>query len=264
MVLNCELAANQLIAQYMVAMMIDLPFNPINVAQEIEKVVVQGTRRKYYRFRAAPYYGGNATADAVGCCFLCAYCWNYLKILKPQNYGKYFSSQVVASNLLKIVRKRRFKLCRITGCEPILGESSLAHLIEVITRVLDEEKELRFILETNGLFLGLQPDLVTTLKIPRLSIRVALKGWDELSFQNITGADGRYFEYPLRGLKKMLEEGLNAWPAVMRDTFGETGIERLKVKLSSIGISTEIEVEALERYPYVLENLGKRDVALTQ
>lgn len=241
--------------------MISLPFNPINVAQETEKVVVQGGKRKYYRFRAAPYYGGIATADAVGCCFLCAYCWNYFKIIKPQNYGQFFSYQEVANKLLKIARKRSFKLCRITGCEPILGESSFAHLINVITRVLDKEKGLRFILETNGLFLGLHTDSVTRLKIPRLSIRVALKGWDELSFQAITGADRRYFEYPLHGLKKMLEEGLDAWPAVMWDTFGETGIEKIKARLLSLGINSEIEIEALERYPYVLENIDKRNIA---
>lgn len=260
--LNHEPAAERFITQCIVAIMIGLPFNPINVAQETEKAVVQGTKRKYYRFRAAPYYGGIATADAVGCCFLCAYCWNYFKIIKPQNYSKFFSSQEVASNLLKIARKRRFGLCRITGCEPILGDSSFAHLIKVITKVLDAEKGLRFILETNGLFLGLHADFVTRLKIPRLSIRVALKGWDELSFQAITGADRRYFEYPLRGLKKMLEEGLNAWPAVMWDTFGETGIEKLKVRLLRKGINREIEIEALERYPYVLENIGKREITI--
>ncbi len=237
-----------------------LPFNPVNVAQETEKAVVQGAKRKYYRFRAAPYYGGIATADAVGCCFLCAYCWNYIKIMKPQNYGRFFSPQEVADKLMKIARKRGFRLCRITGCEPVLGKSSFAHLINVITKVLDKEKGLRFILETNGLFLGLHTDSVTKLKIPRLSIRVALKGWDELSFQAITGADKRYFEYPLRGLKRMLEEGLDAWPAVMWDTFGENGIEKLKARLLSLGIDSEIEIEALEKYPYVLENIVKRNI----
>jgi uncharacterized Fe-S cluster-containing radical SAM superfamily protein len=97
--------------------MIALPFDPVNMAKETEQAVVQGTKRKYYRFRAAPYYGGIATADAVGCCFLCAYCWNCFKILKPQNYGRFYSSQQVADNLLRIVRKKGYRLCRITGCD---------------------------------------------------------------------------------------------------------------------------------------------------
>jgi uncharacterized Fe-S cluster-containing radical SAM superfamily protein len=128
--------------------------------------------------------------------------------------------------------------------------------------VIDKERQLRFILETNGLFLGLRPEFTAGLKIPGLSIRVAVKGWDELSFQNVTGAEKRYFEYPLIGLKRMLEEGLDAWPAVMRETFGKSGVEKLKAKLRAIGVNSEIEVEVLERYPYVMENLDKRKIVL--
>ncbi len=242
--------------------MIDLPFDPINRARETEMAVMQGNRRKYHRFRAAPYYGGIATADAVGCCFLCGYCWNYLKILKPQNFGKYYSPHDVADNILRIVRKKGYKRCRITGCEPILGDASFNHLIKVINRVLERQRGLTFILETNGLFLGYQPEFIKDLKFSKLAVRVAVKGWDEASFRHITGADEKYFEYPLIGLKKMQDEGLNAWPAVMWETFGEQGIEALKIRLSSMGIDSEIEVEVLEKYPYVMENIDKRKIMI--
>lgn len=242
--------------------MIDLPFDPINRARETEMAVIRGNRRKYYRFRAAPYYGGIATADAVGCCFLCGYCWNYFKILKPQNFGKFYSSQDVADNLLRIVRKRGFKRCRITGCEPILGEASFDHLIKVIDRVLDRERGLTFVLETNGLFLGYQAAFIKRLKFSKLAVRVAIKGWDEDSFRHITGADEKYFEYPLIGLKLMRQEGLNAWPAVMWEAFGEPGIESLKTRLLSMGIDSEIEIEVLEKYPYVMENIDRRKITI--
>jgi uncharacterized Fe-S cluster-containing radical SAM superfamily protein len=167
----------------------DLPFDPIKRAQEIEGIVTEGLNRKYHRFRPAPYYGGIATADAVGCCFLCAYCWSYFRILNPEKHGEFYSPEAVSDRLLKIAWKKRFKYLRITGCEPILGERSLEHLIKVIDRTLKTNAHLTFVLETNGLLLGYYPDFIAPLNIPRLTIRVALKGWDAESFQKITGAE---------------------------------------------------------------------------
>jgi len=242
--------------------MIDLPFDPIKRAQEIEDTVTQGLKRKYHRFRPAPYYGGIATADAVGCCFLCAYCWSYFRILEPAKHGKFYSPEAVADNLFKIVQKKGFKYVRVTGGEPILGERSLEHLVRVIYKTLEGNKDLTFILETNGLLLGYYSDFVERLKSSQLSIRVALKGWERLSFQHITGADKEYFEYPLIGLKRMLEEGLDAWPAVMLDVFGKEGLDKIKAELKSMGIDCSVETEELEKYPYVMDNIDKRGVGL--
>ncbi|MCM8795929.1 MAG: radical SAM protein [Candidatus Omnitrophica bacterium] len=242
--------------------MLNLPFDPVKRSEEIEMIVTKGLRRKYYRFRAAGYYGGIATADAVGCCFLCAYCWNYFRNLKPQHLGQFFSPQEVAENLLRIIEKKGFRYCRITGCEPILGSNSLAHLIQVINMVLDKDKDLTFIVETNGFILGYYPQFILKLKIPRLTIRFALKGWDEESFEMITGVDKRYFIYPMRGLKKCLELNLDAWPAIMQDIFGDDNLEKLKQRLIGMGINSEIESEELERYPYVLENIKERKIML--
>ena len=50
----------------------DFPFDPVERAEEVERLVLKDEKRLYYRFRAAPYYGGIATADAIGCSFLCA------------------------------------------------------------------------------------------------------------------------------------------------------------------------------------------------
>ena len=49
------------------------PFDPFERALEIEKMVMDGRRRKCYRFRYSRHYGGIVTADAVGCNILCAY-----------------------------------------------------------------------------------------------------------------------------------------------------------------------------------------------
>ena len=42
------------------------PFDPFVRASEVEKIVMEGSRRKYYRFRYSRHYGGIVTADAVG------------------------------------------------------------------------------------------------------------------------------------------------------------------------------------------------------
>ena len=108
-------------------------FDPLVRAKEVEKLILIKRKRKYYRFRFARYYGGIVTADAVGCCFLCAYCWNYFRNLKPDKIGKFYSAKEVAERLISISTKKKCKRIRISGAEPILGKESFNHLIELIS-----------------------------------------------------------------------------------------------------------------------------------
>jgi uncharacterized Fe-S cluster-containing radical SAM superfamily protein len=39
--------------------------DPFVMAERLGKIVSSGEKRKYYRFRPAPFYGGIATADCV-------------------------------------------------------------------------------------------------------------------------------------------------------------------------------------------------------
>ena len=48
-------------------MKLDIPFDPIKRAAEIESMVMRDNRRLYYRFRSSRYYGGVVTADTIGC-----------------------------------------------------------------------------------------------------------------------------------------------------------------------------------------------------
>ncbi|NIM59566.1 MAG: 4Fe-4S cluster-binding domain-containing protein [Candidatus Aminicenantes bacterium] len=217
-------------------------------------------KRLYYRFRAAPYYGGIATADAIGCSFLCAYCWNYFRNLNPARFDKFYSSQQVAENLLRIARKRSFHLFRITGSEPLLGEASLEHLRGVLKIIFQEEPRSVFILETNGFFLGCRKDLVKKLIFKNLWIRISLKGVNEESFELISGAKKEFFRYPLVALKELEKEGMKAWPAVMRDLFSDEDIGRLEKVLEDYGIGVQLEQEVLEEYPFVTENMKRRNV----
>ena len=245
-------------------MTLSFPFDPVERSEESERLVMKDGQRLYHRFRPAPYYGGIATADAVGCSFLCAYCWNYNRNLYPQRFDKFYSAREVSSRLLKIALQKSFRLFRVTGSEPVLGEDSFHHLLKVITHILREKPRSIFILETNGFFLGYRKDLIQKLNLPNLWIRIALKGIDEDTFQSITGAKKEFFQYPIVALKELEKLGLKAWPAIMGDLFSENDIERLRRILHEYGIKAELEFEYLERYPFVLENMEKRNIQIKE
>jgi len=238
------------------------PFDPIKRASDVEKIVMKGNSRLYYRFRPAPYYGGISTADAIGCSFLCPYCWNYDRNLNPKRFGKFFSPQAVASNLLRIAEEKSFNLFRVTGSEPILGEVSFKHLIEVINAVFKKNARFKFVIETNGLILGYRSDLIKYLKFPNLWVRIAIKGVDKNSFESISGAKKDFFLYPIKAVKELQKGHVKAWPAVMEDLFKDCDIESLKDILRKENIKGNIELEKLERYPFVLNNMKKREITL--
>ncbi len=242
-----------------------IPFDPLKRANEVEEIVCKDNSRKYYRFRFSRYYGGIVTADAVGCCFLCAYCWNYFRNLNPGKYGKFYSSEEVAERILRISNKKNCKRIRISGAEPILGKRSFNHLLKIIEILKENLEILEFILETNGFILGYYPELINPLTKFKefLFVRISIKGWDEKSFELISGTKRKYFEYPILALKNLLENDITAWPAIMYEIFKGKGIEIFAEKLKKFKIDPEeIEIEYLERYPFVIENLRKRKINL--
>lgn len=228
-----------------------LPFDPLERAKEAEAAVVRGRQRKYYRFRASGHYGGIVTADAVGCSFLCAYCWNYWRNEDPAGYGEFYSAEEVVEKLTTIARRKKISLFRISGAEPVLGPASFEHLLQVIPAG-------RFIIETNGLVLGARPDLAMRLAGLNVSVRISIKGWDGASFERISGAKREFFRYPLIALKTLAGAGVEAWPAVMGDLFGAEGTQRIAALLEEMGIRTRIETEYLERYPGVVATMRER------
>jgi uncharacterized Fe-S cluster-containing radical SAM superfamily protein len=242
----------------------ELPFNPIERAEAVEKIVMKNNKRKYYRFRLASYYGGIVTADTIGCCFLCAYCWNYFRNLKPENFGEFFSPEEVSEKMVEIARRKNCNRFRISGAEPILGKESFSHLLRIIELTKEKLDNFEFIVETNGLVLGYYPELIKDLQPYKsfVFVRISIKGWDEISFEKISGAKKEYFIYPIEALKKLIDEGIMAWPAVMYEIFGDSGLRKIKERLKMEGIETEVEIEYLERYQFVEENLRKRGLML--
>jgi len=67
-------------------------FDPVDMARATEKIVCAEGRRSYYRFRSARFYGGISTADCIGCCLRCVFCWSWREVEKPQRYGSLYGS----------------------------------------------------------------------------------------------------------------------------------------------------------------------------
>jgi uncharacterized Fe-S cluster-containing radical SAM superfamily protein len=188
-----------------------IPFDPIPRSIEVEKLSIQGEKRRYYRFRYAKFYGGIITADTVGCNLLCAYCWNFSRNTNPSSYGKFYSPSEVADKLLEQSDKRRCNQFRISGAEPFLGKASTLHLAEVI-RLVDGS----FIIETNGVMLGADPSLIEILKpLPHIHMRLCIKAHSGPDFEKITGAKAEGFAYQLKAAEALRKARMNFSIAVM-------------------------------------------------
>ncbi len=227
--------------------------DPLELSEKVERIVGSGERRKYYRFRPAFYYGGIATADCVGCCLRCLFCWSWHIVTQPEKVGRFYSPEEVARNLTSIARKKGFKQIRISGNEPTLHRSHLLKVLEFIP------KEIRFILETNGILIGHDPSYAKELsRFPHLYVRVSLKGACPEDFTRLTKTKPEGFHYQLKALEHLVEEGVDCFPAVMANFSSQEEIKKLKQRLKEVRRDFEdFEKEELILYPFVLDHLQK-------
>ena len=232
--------------------------DPLELAEKTERIVRSGEKRKYYRFRPAPYYGGIATADCVGCCLRCLFCWSWHVVTQPEKAGRFYSPEEVARNLTSMARKKGFEQVRISGNEPTLHRSHLLKVLDLIP------EDLRFILETNGILIGQDPSYAKDLsRFPRLSVRVSLKGACPEDFTRLTTAKPEAYSYQLKELEHLVEEGVDCSPAVMTDFSSREAIKRLRQELKAIRSDFEdFEEEELILYPFVLDHIRETGVSL--
>ena len=228
-------------------------YDPIKRAEEVARIVCEGDRRKYHRFRPARFYGGIATADCVGCPLRCLFCWSWDQVVSPHSHGHLYSPREVASNLAGIARKRRFRQVRISGNEPTLGRE---HLLEVLERI---PPDMVFILETNGLLLGHDSTYTQDLaRFRNLYVRVSLKGTSEEEFSALTGASRHGFSLQIQALENLSLAGVKAHPAVMVSFSPPENVKALQEKLKAIDPAFEdMEIEELVLYGSVEQRLKK-------
>jgi uncharacterized Fe-S cluster-containing radical SAM superfamily protein len=234
--------------------------NPLELAEKTEKVVCSGEERKYYRFRPAFYYGGIATADCVGCCLRCLFCWSWKIVVQPENIGRFYSPEEVVRNLTSISRKKGFHQIRISGNEPTLHRSHLLKILKLIPQ------EFRFILETNGILIGHDPSYAKDLScFPHLYVRVSLKGTTPENFTRLTQVNPEGFGYQLKALEHLVSEGIDCFPAVMANFSSQEEIANLRQRLKEIRPDFEdFEEEELILYPFVEENLKKAGIPVSK
>lgn len=225
----------------------------IEWAAKVKEVVSSGEKRKYYRFRPAPFYGGIATADCVGCCLKCLFCWSWHIITEPEKAGRLYSPEEVVRSLLSIARKKEFHQIRISGNEPTLHRP---HLLKVLQLV---PKDIHFILETNGILIGHDPSYAEDLsRFPNLYVRVSLKGASPEDFTKLTMAKPEGFELQIKALEGLVEVGVDCFPAVMANFSSQEDIKRLRQRLKGIRPDFgDFEEEELILYPFVLDHIQK-------
>lgn len=233
-------------------------YDPVELAAKLEGIVAKNGQRKYYRFRPARFYGGIATADCVGCCLRCAFCWSRAPLINPGGVGRFYSPQEVFSKLDSIASKRGYSRLRVSGNEPTIGRQHLLALLQLVGQT-----NYTFILETNGILLGADPSYARELaKFENLHVRVSLKACDPEQFSQLTGAKGEAFELQLASLRNLLDAGASCHAAVMQEFAPEEKLSVLKQRLASIDRSLvrELEFEYLIPFPHVVRQLAKRGI----
>ena len=232
-------------------------FNPLDLAALTKDLVSRGDgRKKYYRFRSSRFYGGIATADCVGCCLECVFCWSWEATRSPAETGRFYTAEDVAAKLLGIARKKKYKRLRISGGEPTLDRAHLERVLELVPG------DYEFILETNGILIGDDPTYAEKLsRFRNLYVRVCLKGACEEEFARLTGSVPEGFQLQLEALKNLVSRGIQTHPACNISFSTDEHIMALKERLKAIHPAfEEFEVEELVLYPNVKERLDRLGV----
>jgi uncharacterized Fe-S cluster-containing radical SAM superfamily protein len=230
---------------------IHIMYDPVQKAEETAKIVCRGEWRKYRRFRPARFYGGIATADCVGCCLRCIFCWSWHELARCQAIGEFYTPEQVAMRLTKIARKNDFDRVRISGHEPTLCREHLVGVLEHLP------SNLLFILETNGILIGHDATYAAVLaRFENLYVRVSLKGTSEKEFSRLTGAVPEGFLLQLTAVGNLHRAGVRVQPAVMTSFSSPENVAALSKRLAEISPElADIEAEELVLYGNVAERL---------
>jgi len=141
----------------------------------------------------------------------------------------------------------------MSGNEPTLGRDHLLQVLEAIPQ------DLWFILETNGILIGADPEYAKALaRYPNLEVRVSLKGASPEEFRRLTAARPEAFDLQIRALEHLLEFGVSCYPAVMASFSTPKCLEDLRLRLTRLQSDFyDLEIEEVKCYPRVQEELNR-------
>jgi len=242
------------------------PFDPVQLARETEKIVTrrgpEGLERKYEDFYATGVYGGIATGYCVGCCFRCVFCWVSWGRDFPERFGKFHSPKGAFTRLREAAHRYRVGKLRISGAEPTLGKN---HLLGLLEHVEQSEFSL-FILETNGILLGVDKDYVEKIsRFTKPHVRVSLKAGTPEEFAKKTGAKPEAFEIPFQAIRNLSNynvsfhvAAMSADPRIMKPKERESLMQKLAEVEPNLPYSLEEEV--MDGYDTTLARLKFADL----
>lgn len=236
-----------------------MPYNPLQLSEETERLVTQGLLRRYYRAaRPGRWYGGIASADCCGCNLRCVFCWSGAPRDSPGEIGRFYSPLEIFKSLTACARRFGYRQLRVSGNEPTIGKEHLLNLLELI-----DQTHYKFILETNGILIGHDPEYARQLsRFKCVHVRVSIKGTDPQEFSRLTGAVPEAFDLQLRALDNLLAAGVPCHPAVMLSFSPEENFNKLVKRLREIdsGLAEGVEEEYVFLYPHVVTRLSRAGI----
>lgn len=231
-------------------------FDPVLLAEETEKIVCKGNKRKYTGFVLDPEYRGIVTGYTVGCSLRCVFCSGDWSRDFPEKCGHFYSPKEVIEKLYNKAEKLEKKRIRISGAEPTIGK---VHLLELLENVENSEFRI-FVLETNGTIFGIDQEYVQAISnFKKVHVRVSLKAGTPHDFARKTGAIPESFGIPFEAIKNLIKYNIKFNVAAVTDPRLMSNEERhiLLRKLESINprILSNLEEEVMLPYRTTLARL---------
>ncbi|SVA69189.1 uncharacterized protein METZ01_LOCUS122043 [marine metagenome] len=234
-------------------------YDPIKLTETTEKVVIRGNQRKYARLaRSLRFYGGTTSATEVGCNLRCKFCFSDKPVRKPHSTGKFYTPEQVFNALKNNAEKYGHKLISASAAEGTLGKQHLFELLDLV-----DKSDLIYVLETNGMTIGHDPDFAKELsRFRNLHVRVSIKGANEEEYVRITGAMSSSYALPYKALGYLIKEGVSC-NACLSISFSTPGaIIKAEERLAEIrpGLLKSLEKEHITLFPKVYQRLKKLDM----
>jgi uncharacterized Fe-S cluster-containing radical SAM superfamily protein len=233
----------------------DAGYDPLALAQTMEGIVVRGNQRKYVQLgRTLRFYGGTTSATEVGCNLRCKFCFSDKPVWKPTTTGLFYTPQQVFDGLAKNARKHGHSTISASASEGTLGRQHLFDLLDLV-----EQSEFVYILETNGMTLGADPEFAQQLaKYRNLHVRISIKGCDEDEFHTLTGAQRSAYKLPFQALQHLIKAGVSCNACVSVSFSSEESIKQINQRLLTVhpGILKSLELERIKLFPKVRKRLA--------
>lgn len=234
----------------------DRGYCPLELGEAMEKIVVEGNRRKYTQLgRSLRFYGGTTSATEVGCNLRCRFCFSDKPVWKPKTTGRFYTPQEVFDGLATNARRYGHTTISASASEGTLGRQHLFELLDLV-----EDSEFVYILETNGMTLGAEPEFAKQLaRYKRLHVRVSIKGANAEEYHRLTGARPDSYDLPLKAMLNLITHGVSCNACVMASFSTTESLDAFLDRIREIhaGILKSLEIEAITLFPKVRERLKK-------